>query len=474
MATEIAISGLTALGGAPAVGDELVIVDISDTTQAPTGTTKNMTVANLFTSPSIATPTITGTATITGGTVTTSAPIINGTQTWNAPGVPFTGWKLNVTDTASAAASLLADLQVGGTTKFSVGKSGTVTVAGAVTGSAITVEKVIDLTTTSDNAGVAITRHGTVSTSVETYLAFYGYNAAAVGIKVMSVSSVMADTANATGYNVLRINSTYQSASVQTDDIFLAGFGGHGAVFWPADSTTASAPGANVLRIKGQLDIPTVTNAATFGTTTANTPLTLQAANGSNQWRLLNAASTPAASASLSGGGVDLTFTVNAKSFTHQADGITDLPGAVIIRSATATALAVGPNGTTTPVLTVDASTASVVAGLSIKGAVTGGTVAIVATDSGSNTNLTINGKGSGTIGIGSVSTGQVTITPATKIVAGFGCNNAAPQTPVSSGGALNAYAGGVNGLDTGANMSALHALVVQIRLALVANGVMS
>lgn len=60
------------------------------------------------------------------------------------------------------------------------------------------------------------------------------------------------------------------------------------------------------------------------------------------------------------------------------------------------------------------------------------------------------------------------------KSVAGFGCNGKAAQTAVASGGALNAYGAGANGLDTGANMSALHAMVVAIRAALVADGIMS
>jgi len=43
---------------------------------------------------------------------------------WNASGTTFTGIKLNVTDTASAAGSLLMDLQVGGVSKASVRKDG--------------------------------------------------------------------------------------------------------------------------------------------------------------------------------------------------------------------------------------------------------------------------------------------------------------------------------------------------------------
>ena len=96
------------------------------------------------------------------------------------------------------------------------------------------------------------------------------------------------------------------------------------------------------------------------------------------------------------------------------------------ITSASATALAVGLAGATTPAFTIDASTASQAAGLKVTGAATGGTVAVVATDSGSNTNLTVNAKGSGTIGIGSVSTGAVTITPATTVTGTLAATNAA------------------------------------------------
>jgi len=52
------------------------------------------------------------------------ANIYDMTDTWNAGGTTFTAIKMNVTDTASAALSLLMDLQVGGATKFSVSKSG--------------------------------------------------------------------------------------------------------------------------------------------------------------------------------------------------------------------------------------------------------------------------------------------------------------------------------------------------------------
>lgn len=52
------ISDLTALSAAPATGDLFPIVDVSDTTHAASGTTKKITLANLFTSPTLTTPVI--------------------------------------------------------------------------------------------------------------------------------------------------------------------------------------------------------------------------------------------------------------------------------------------------------------------------------------------------------------------------------------------------------------------------------
>lgn len=74
---------------------------------------------------------------IASGTQTTSKPVLDLSQTWNDAGVTFTGVKLNVTNTASAAASLLMDLQVGGVSKFKTTKTGDATVAGTLYGGAI-------------------------------------------------------------------------------------------------------------------------------------------------------------------------------------------------------------------------------------------------------------------------------------------------------------------------------------------------
>lgn len=51
-------------------------------------------------------------------------------DTWNNGGTTFTAIKMNVTDTASAAASLLIDLQVGSNSLFNIRKDGQVSIGG--------------------------------------------------------------------------------------------------------------------------------------------------------------------------------------------------------------------------------------------------------------------------------------------------------------------------------------------------------
>jgi hypothetical protein len=65
-------------------------------------------------------------ATFATGSIATSQPLTL-TQTWTNAAVTYTGLQVNVTDTASNAASLLMDLRVGGASRFSVRKSGFIT-----------------------------------------------------------------------------------------------------------------------------------------------------------------------------------------------------------------------------------------------------------------------------------------------------------------------------------------------------------
>jgi hypothetical protein len=66
-------------------------------------------------------------ATFATGSIATSQPLAL-TQTWTNAATTYTGLQVNVTDTASAAASLLMDLRVGGSSKMEVSKSGNIRV----------------------------------------------------------------------------------------------------------------------------------------------------------------------------------------------------------------------------------------------------------------------------------------------------------------------------------------------------------
>jgi hypothetical protein len=125
--------------------------------------------------------------TLTGGTLTTSNPLVTGTQTWNAGGVTFTGLFANITDTASAAGSLLADLQIGGASRFSVGKNGNATLANG--GNA----NVSPLTLTG----------GTVTTSNPLLTGTQVWNAAGVVFDAHTIS--ITNTASAAGSRFLSL-----------------------------------------------------------------------------------------------------------------------------------------------------------------------------------------------------------------------------------------------------------------------------
>lgn len=105
----VSIFSLTALGVAPASNDVVPIVDVSDTTQSPQGTTKKITVANLFTSVTVTTSlTVTGTATVSSTLDILGSFTINTTkfQVAASTGNVLVAGTLGVTGVGSFTASL--------------------------------------------------------------------------------------------------------------------------------------------------------------------------------------------------------------------------------------------------------------------------------------------------------------------------------------------------------------------------------
>jgi hypothetical protein len=68
----------------------------------------------------------------TVGTITTDKPVLKGTETWNAAGVTFNAIDIDVTDTASAAASLLLNIKKATTAQLTLDKNAVLTALGNV------------------------------------------------------------------------------------------------------------------------------------------------------------------------------------------------------------------------------------------------------------------------------------------------------------------------------------------------------
>lgn len=157
---------------------------------------------------------------LTGATQINSFPVLNTTQVWNASGTTFTGWKLNITSTASAAASLLVDLQVGSSSKFNVDKIGIIS--------------------TTANTGMILSGGGTTS-----------------GLKLLTNSFLVAVDNNinvAQFYQGITVQNGYSyawsstSAVNGTQDLFL---NRSAAATLQQGATNAASPVAQILQAQG-------------------------------------------------------------------------------------------------------------------------------------------------------------------------------------------------------------------------------
>lgn len=88
-------------------------------------------------------------------------------------------------------------------------------------------------------------------------------------------------------------------------------------------------------------------------------------------------------------------------------DGVT-ISALGTITSTSATALAVGRQGATTPVLNVNTNTALQATGITLVGAAAAGGMAITTTSSGTDESLTVDAKGAGTLTLNGTATGAV------------------------------------------------------------------
>lgn len=126
----------------------------------------------------------------------------------------------------------------------------------------------------------------------------------------------------------------------------------------------------------------------------------------------------------------DVMAMIDVSDTTQSPQGSTDaitvtnffatIPVPVNVTSASATALAVGRQGATSPAFVVDASTASSATGIKVTAAAAAGGVALAAISSGTDENLTVDAKGAGTVTIAGTSTGGISLARATTAALGL------------------------------------------------------
>lgn len=136
--------------------------------------------------------TLLGSLTVTGTTVTASTPVINATQAWNNAGVTFTGMKLNVTDTASAAASLLMQLQVGGNNRVTITKTGAINVNNGV-------DAAYNITVTNTTAGTGASASLTTINDLTKIMQFGIFSSLTTAAGAIASGSAFCYTTSASG-----------------------------------------------------------------------------------------------------------------------------------------------------------------------------------------------------------------------------------------------------------------------------------
>ena len=261
--------------------------------------------------------------TLTGATQTTAVPVLNATQTWNNVSTTFTAAKINATDTASGANSLLIDLQQSGTTRFGVIKDGALYASNAGTkhfnmysnggGFACSNSGAV-LSTTSYNA--ILTGHGprfandvtiqwssasvitagggspdlVISRKTTASLQFGSVDAAAPVAQTIGPQSVVAGTSNTAGQNFTVRGSQGTGTGAGGDIIFQVASAG--------SSGTAQNALATAMRVY---------NTKTVAVGSAFTVATLPAAGTQGRRAWVTDALAPAFLGALTGGGAVVT-----------------------------------------------------------------------------------------------------------------------------------------------------------------------
>ena len=321
-------SGLSAIPGANVTGtvaNATYATTAGSATTAGTVTTNaqpNITSVGALTGLTVTGNTNLGKATVSGGTVTANTHAFTVLQTWNNSSVQFSALEANITDTASAANSLLIDLQVSNISKFAASKEGNVFFSGVITGNGSGLSAIAgaNVTGTVANASSATTA-GTVTT------------AAQPNITSVGTLSSLSVTGNISGANLT--GNHYGNGSA------LSAISGANVTGTVANATFATSAG-------------TVTTAAQPNITSVGT-LTSLGVNGTV---------------------TAVNFTANTGVFTGNGNGLSSLQGSNVTGAVAFATTANSVAGANVSGAVAFATTANSVAGANVTGAVAFATTA--------------------------------------------------------------------------------------------------
>lgn len=228
------------------------------------------------------------------------ADIFNMADTWNAGGTTFTSVKMNATDTASAAASMLIDLQIGGVSKGRLKKDGELGVLSM--GFASADANAPDVFFTRDAADILAQRNGTGSQTLRVYNTYTNAsNYERLSISTGATSSIYQEQAGTGVARNLNIGTLGASAvAIVTGGAARWSFNASGHLLGVNDNTyDIGASGANRPRT-GYFGTSVVTPILTTTTTTVGA---LGAATTAGQRKFVTDALTPVFGATVAAGG---------------------------------------------------------------------------------------------------------------------------------------------------------------------------
>jgi hypothetical protein len=214
--------------------------------------------------------TLGGSQVINGGTL--NGTLLNMLQTWGGTGT-YTGIKYDVTDSGpSATASLLMDLQVGGSSRFNLTKAGTLTFAGnlQVSGNGIYMEGTavgtVRVPGTAGYYGFTTNTASTPTSTIDTFISrratanlrFGAADAAAPVAQTLSVQSVVAGTSNTAGANLTITGSQGTGTGAGGSIIFQVAPAGSSGSAQNALATTLTLDSVGSVRVARALTVATL------------------------------------------------------------------------------------------------------------------------------------------------------------------------------------------------------------------------